>query len=421
MNPIIIILGIISAIIIFISPFIGLLATVALIPLSAIQAFGSSVLGIFTIATPIKMIGGLTFISAFVRHILTRKNWQFIKKPQSIFFILFLTWIIFLGFLKPGEFTRENFTAFVSFAFLGFCIISLTNNFKKIKWIIWAGILSVLFASLISIFDYFKSTELIRVSGMGYGPNEFAIGLLPFMGIAFYNIFAEKKVILKITSLLITVFITIVLVLTFSRGGILGFFAMLLIATIKSKKKIRAILSLLVVIVMLINFMPAHMWERYRKTQIAQGATGDEAIDSATRRFFLAKAAWQMFLVNPIFGVGPGNYYYDCRIYQPLVAGRAHNMYLEIMAELGIIGIILFLGILYYTFKTLKKIRKGNIPVVSSYARGLYIGLIGFLIAAIFLHAQQEKQLWFVIFMTLALEKIYYTQMSTDKNKDGHR
>ena len=116
-----------------------------------------------------------------------------------------------------------------------------------------------------------------------------------------------------------------------------------------------------------------------------------------------------MFLEHPLVGVGVGNYYYECRKYAPIFAGRAHTTYLEIMAELGIIGIFLFLGILFSTFKTLKKIIRSNSPI-SGYARGLYIGLAGFLIAAIFLHAQQEKALWFVIFMAAALEQIAFSK-----------
>jgi len=363
-------------------------------------------------ATPIKLVGGLTFISSFIRHILERKSWNFIKKPQIKFFALFLVWIFISGFTQPGSFTRENFTVFTSCAALGFIILSLVTNIKRFRVVVWTGLISISIISLNTVFNYSSVSQMMRAQGTAYGPNYFALGLLPFLGLAFYSTFVEKKKSLKTFSLAITLVITMALIFTFSRAGLIGFFALLLIAALKARKKVRALLWLSICIVVIINLMPTYVWERFEKTKIVEGpATGD--IASTTRRFLLAKSAWRMFLTHPLFGVGVGNYFWECGKYEAVHPGRAHTTYLEIMAELGIIGIFLFLGVLFHTFKTLKKIMRNN-SQVSSYAWGLYIGLAGFLIAALFLHAQQEKVLWFVVFMAVALERID-TQMSAEK------
>jgi len=413
MNIGIIITGIIGAIVILINPFIGLLAVVILIPQALIPAVGSSIFGIFTMATPIKLIGGLTFVSAFLRHISEGRKADFLRKPQVKFFIFFLVWVFISGFTQRGEFTRENFTVFTSFAIMGFIILSLVTDVKRFRWVLWAGLISVFIVSLQAVFRYSSFTEAVRIQGASYDPNYFALGLLPFLGITFYNIFVEKKMALKAFSLAITAIIAIALIVTFSRAGIVGLFGMLLIATIKAEKKFKAAFLLALCVVLLINVLPSSVWERFTKTKIEDKYIGDPTIDSTTRRYLLAKAAWEMFLDNPLFGVGVGNYYWECGRYETVHAGRAHTTYLEVMAEMGIIGIFLFLGILFYTFKSLRKTMKSNFPL-SSYAYGLYTGLAGFLIAALFLHAQQEKMLWFVVFMAVALERID-TQMSAEK------
>jgi len=418
MNIGIIITGIIGAIVILINPFIGLLAVVILIPQALIPAVGSSIFGIFTMATPIKLIGGLTFVSSFIRHILDKKNWNFLKKPQVRFFILFLVWIFISGFTQPGSFTRENFTLFISFTMLGFIILSLVTDIKRFRLVLWVGIISILIVAIQTIVHYLNYTQhglaykqvMLRVSGATYDPNYFAISLLPFLGITFYNVTVEKKKILKIFSLIISIALFLALVITFSRAGLIGFFVMILIMTLKAKRKMKASFLLLLALIILINVLPGKVWERFEKTNI-EGPSSDGDIASTKRRLMLAKAAVKMFVDHPLFGVGVGNYYFECKKYEPIWAGRAHSMYLETLAELGIVGFFLFLCMLFYTFRSLQRIinSKSNL---NAYASGLYVGLTGFLIAALFFHAQHEKVLWFVVFMSLALENISVSELA---------
>jgi len=392
---------------ILINPFIGLLITVALIPQALIPALGNMFLGAFTMVTPIKLVGGLTFIST-LGYRFNKNNREIIfNNSFTRFFAFFVVWVFISGFTQPSPFTRENLTVFTSFAILGFIILSLVTNMKRFKLVLWAGFISIFVISINSVFYYLSyKSVVVRIAGSSYGPNYFAIALLPFLGVGFYNIFVERNKILKIFSVLIVLAISCALVVTSSRGGLVGLAGMLLVAAFQAKKKFKAGLFVLLCVVIMMNVMPESVKERFSKTKIEENYIGDDTIDSTTRRFRLAEAGWKMFLANPLFGVGVGNYYWECREYADNIhAGRAHNMYIEIMAELGIIGAVLFFAIIYSLFKTLKKIVKMNI-LESNYAQGIYIGLVGFLIAAIFLHAQQDKGFWFVMFMTIALERI---------------
>lgn len=413
MNIVFIIILIGLGIFIFISPFFGLLITVSLIPFAVIQAIGYSLFGIFTMATPIKFIGGFTFVSSFIKQIAEKRSWSFLRMPQVKFFILFLLLIYASGFMHPGFATRENFTSFISSAMLGFIILALIKDTKKFRLVLWVGLISIFIVSLKNIFGASgQEEEILRISGGSYGPNEFAVMLLPFLGIAFYNVFAEKNKLIKFFSLFIAIALLIALIMTLSRGGIIGLVGMLFIGALKSKRKIMGILSVIALSILLVRVMPQQVWERFEKTRIEERSVGD--IASTTRRFHLAKAAWEMFLDYPVFGVGVGNYYYKSTSYEHVRGGRAHNMYLEVLAELGIFGFMAFMGIIFSTLKSLKRIIKSN-PLVSNYARGLYIGILGFLFAALFLHAQQEKTFWFFIFMSAALERIAI-QSSIAKN-----
>jgi len=405
MNPVFIIVGLATAIGVFISPIFGLALTLILIPISTQLTMGGSFLGIFTMVTPIKIIGTLTFISALIHYGGRKGTWDFLKKPQTRFFLFFLIWIFISGFTQPGWASRENFTMFIANAILGLTILILIQNMKRFRLTLWLIIISIFFICVQTVLSYLG---IDRAGGTGYGPNEFAIAILPFIALTFYMALAEKNKALKLILISITTAIFLALISTVSRGGIIGLGGMLLILTLKSRKKILTIIAVCIVVVLFMHTMPQNLRERFGKTQVSQHAygIGDGDIDSTTRRYYLAQAGWRIFLAHPLFGIGVGNYFYENRNYAPVSPGRAHNMYLEMMAELGIIGIILFLGIIFYTFKSLSRIIKSKSPL-KGYAKGFYIGLVGFLIAGIFLHAQQDRILWFLIFMSAALERIY--------------
>ena len=394
-----------TAIGVFISPLFGLALTLILIPVSTQLTMGGSFLGIFTMVTPIKIIGSLTFISTLIHYGGKKSAWDFFKKPQIRLFLFFLIWIFISGITQPGWASRENFTMFISNAILGVTILILIKNAKKFRLMLWFIIISISFICLQTVLSYLG---IDRAGGTGYGPNEFAIAILPFIAITFYMALGEKNMVLKLILVSIATVIFLALISTVSRGGIVGLGGILLISAFKAKKKIVSILLVCIISILFLNNMPQNLRERFKKTQVTNDARGigDGDIDSTTRRYYLAQAGWRIFLSHPIFGIGVGNYYYENRNYAPVIPGRAHNMYLEIMAELGLIGIILFLGTIFFTFKSLNKIIKSKSPL-NGYAKGFYIGLVGFLIAGIFLHAEQDRILWFLIFMSAALERIY--------------
>lgn len=72
--------------------------------------------------------------------------------------------------------------------------------------------------------------------------------------------------------------------------------------------------------------------------------------------------AWQMFLDKPVFGFGPGTYQFNYGPYQikEMVTristykgdrGNAHSDYLGYLCETGLIGLLIYLSLIYYSIK----------------------------------------------------------------------
>jgi O-antigen ligase len=112
---------------------------------------------------------------------------------------------------------------------------------------------------------------------------------------------------------------------------------------------------------------------------------------------------------HPILGVGAGNYAEAAMDYSETVqahslkkdkvAGAAHNMVLSVASQLGLVGLILFLGLLFLLFKTAVPIAQD-----SSMGTGILLGLIVAMIAGITLTWEVEKILYVLFGSVLALQ-----------------
>ena len=117
-----------------------------------------------------------------------------------------------------------------------------------------------------------------------------------------------------------------------------------------------------------------------------------------------------MFFDHPLFGVGVGNFLTHSKIYTNTLIHRvAHNAYLEVAAETGILGITFFLALLFMTLKKLRTCWKHLESINSKYLYyplGIMIGLIGFMVHALFLSEQFNVSLFLLIALTVVMKDI---------------
>ena len=85
-----------------------------------------------------------------------------------------------------------------------------------------------------------------------------------------------------------------------------------------------------------------------------------EDSDISNGRMPLYNLAINIFLHNPVFGIGWAGYRYEYSNYKFLGGSattmNAHNIYLQILSELGIVGFILLYGLMMYTLVITVKI-----------------------------------------------------------------
>jgi putative inorganic carbon (hco3(-)) transporter len=154
-------------------------------------------------------------------------------------------------------------------------------------------------------------------------------------------------------------------VMTFSRGGFLGLLAIALFYVFKlARRKAGAIALIAGSMTLLFAVAPGGYGSRLSSILHADQ---DETGSSQTRIDLLTRST-ELMVSHPIVGLGLGNFH----IYS-IGEQRAHNAYLEIGAELGLVGLIAYLIILFNPFRYLRKIesetRPGEVAFKNSWNR----------------------------------------------------
>lgn len=204
-------------------------------------------------------------------------------------------------------------------------------------------------------------------TGLGVHYSQNGIFLAMAVGILIITFIYESNK--KISILILSICSFIALLLTGKRGPVIfSLIALLLTYYIyASYKPITRFLKIVIMamlaivsIYLLSIFIPsiAHTLERF--TSYGEDITNG--------RVELYEFAWEWFKEKPIFGIGWGGYPYRINnTYIGLIYGResnmyAHNVYLQLLCEVGIVGFIIFISAmlttLVKTYKLLKYSRK---------------------------------------------------------------
>jgi O-antigen ligase len=134
-----------------------------------------------------------------------------------------------------------------------------------------------------------------------------------------------------------------------------------------------------------------------------------ESEDTWNGRWSIWQGALDVFTSHPILGVGAGNYAEAAMDHSEWVqatsaatgeiSGATHNIFLSIASQLGVVGLILFLGILFFVFKA--AIRIAQRPGLET---GIFLGLVVSMMAGMTLPWEDHKIVYFLFGSVLALE-----------------
>ena len=255
--------------------------------------------------------------------------------------------------------------------------------------------------------------EPARLGGAGIEPNTFAAVLVVGFALAIALAFAPRlSPIVRGLSLAGAGCCAFGVLLSLSRGGLIALAVALLVSVVFGGRWRAAAAGLLVLTALgtagyfTLVATPA---ARERITQPDRGAGRKD----------IWTVGWRMVKAHPVRGIAVGNFqpaavHYllkpgaieraDLIVDQPKVA---HNTYLQVLAELGVVGLALFLGIiatcLRCALRAAHRFRDRGEWRYELLARALFVGLMGNLAADFFISNQWSKQLWLLLALGPAL------------------
>ncbi len=402
-----------------------------------IGSYVGSLFNLFEAAIPISLFQIALFggIAAFIGNRLITGNLSIrltgIELELALFSALMFLSCMYSPDPEDGLFwaTRIVVTALVLYI-----IYNSVESIKQIQLVFVVIVLiSLVLAVLGAITSFFDTEALVRTIATGFvrtstrsaltqaDPNIFATFF--FLPIAFCSCVALSKTnnLLRFVALAAIPILFIGLISTFSRSAWLSTgLVLLIIAAIYRKFRVFGYLGLLGLIIVLavpdLRYILLNVAQRF--LDIFAGASDD----SSRVRILQVYAAFGMFFDSYLLGVGWRGYADLATNYYTYQEGLGillpHNTTYTVMAELGIIGLLLFLFIIFvFLKKSWQTIQDSGDDI---WQKAIAVSLFSSFIAFLFLYqfiggGFADNNVWIIMGFVYALAHIQKNGL--DKNK----
>ncbi len=395
-------MGMFSIAAIFYNPRVGLYLSVFIV-------FSGIVWG-FEISDGFLIVVFLTGISWLI-HVFVRQDFSVPIDKQMLYIAGFMFFALFSCCFAYDPFQGlKVFVEFLKLAVLYFLVICIITEKKQFITFLKILSMSVILSILFGFYNMYTGlaegdlfSVVTRIRGLTGDPNilaNHALLVLPMFFLLFLHYKTAGKRLLMITG---TIVLILGIVISFSRSGSIGLFFIMSYFFWRLRANRKIFITGLLLITIILFLIPSVFWQHLT-------TLSDISNDPSLRwRARLYVGAASLFLENPLTGIGLGNFVLISNqfFHRYLVV---HNTYLEIAVETGIFGLIMFLLIIFFTFQNfqtgIKSFFEKNDQLMVTIGKSLVIGLIAFLITAIFLSLQTYFVLWIIISLSVVYKRI---------------
>ncbi len=240
----------------------------------------------------------------------------------------------------------------------------------------------------------------MRIYSTLENPNVLGEYILLVLPISISLMWTKKNILPKLFYALISLIMAVALILTFSRGCWIGIMASAAIFITFVAGKLWGLALLALPFVPMI--MPESIINRFM-------SIGDMKDSSTSYRVYIWMGTLLMLKDFWLTGVGLGTeaftQVYPFYSYSSIVAPHAHNMFLQIMVESGIIGIVMFLFLIFMFVKKLidgyqyvKKDSELSVLIV-----GIAAAVFGFLVQGLFDNCFYNYRVFMIFWAVIAI------------------
>lgn len=251
-----------------------------------------------------------------------------------------------IGWSVYPEVTRTTAIELVKLTAIYLTLVNVITTGRRLMVLCGAVVLGSIFTSIGVIDWWMKGVDMVegyrsRWVGVYADPNHMAMnmGLVVPLAVAF-AVRKGSAWLFRLACVAAAVLAVVAIVLSHSRGGFIGLSVAMVLWAIREKRRVQGLVVGLALALGLVLFAPSSFWSRNETV-----ATFHEDA-SAMGRVHAWQVTSRMSLDKPLLGVGAGGFRYAWPLYAPPEARRAyvaHNIFLDVIGELGFVGLLFFL------------------------------------------------------------------------------
>ena len=339
------------------------------------------------------------------------RDWRFGKAAgvAAAFAGLWL-WSVVSALAAPDQERAWFFVETVFKILLPFVVgLSLIDSVRKLKQLTWVIVLSQGYLAFeFNQYYLFQGINYAKDFGFaGMEEGSIAIGMVTALSLAIYLILESDAWWQKAVAFFIAGCLVHVVLLSFSRGGMLGLIGVGFVTLIMVPKRPTNLAVLAAGGLIAISLAGQEVIKRF-ETTFRQTEVRDY---SAQSRLELWGNCWDAMLHHPLLGVGPWQF--------PLVAHsqygwpqvkEGHSLWLQMGAELGVPGFVCLIAFYALGVRRLWPIARGKAPGPDPWlrvgARMVVTATIGFAVAAQFISLWALELPYYIMLIGAAVIKL---------------
>lgn len=415
------VVGLVVFVAIYKRPALGAALILGLAPLEGVLVYSGQ--------SAVKLVTILCVGIFVLKMIFSDKKVEFDR--ASILIIILIVWALITVIWSPDQ--TSALSEWISFALQAVLYIVLINFIESrddLKLAIWGHVLGGMVLA-IGVTNQMIATEFLRsqdVLGLGINLASRLIGLNLLLTFLLYQF--KHGLSAKVVLLVSFVSSGVGAVVTLSRGTWLGIamsLAILVLFFLTSRKLtipfgqiLVWLFVALIIFVVLSNYV---LSEHALNKLVYRFRTGFSLSDSAGGRFEIWKVGWQIFSDAPIQGQGFDSFseqfrpYYESSgltgSFHVAESKQAHNAYVQLATEMGLIGLGLFIAILMnLLYRAVQLLKYREINTIA-----FFLAIFAYLLVATMVDSGiTRKYLWYT-FSILTLMTQYGLRVNSLKSE----
>ncbi|HXW08855.1 MAG TPA: O-antigen ligase family protein [Vicinamibacterales bacterium] len=307
--------------------------------------------------------------------------------------------------------------------------VTTRARFERLTQVV---VLGTAYIGVRAVIDYARGVNLVEggrvtgaVGGLFGNPNDMALNMVAFLPLALVLALDRSRPVVRTLALIGAPAIAAAIVFSKSRGGTVGLVVMLAVLLYRLRK-IRPGVAGLVVAASLaaLPLLPSTFVSRMSSIVNAD----EDPTGSREARKTLMREGLQAFFENPVLGVGAGQFKNYRPEYREEAWRETHNAVLQVAAELGIGGLLIFGGMIVVGFSGVSTVHRsirtawqtgrgqragparGRREWFDLYATGMAASLTGWFVAAMFASVAYYWTLYVVLALAGSLREITLSQ-----------